>query len=163
MTNTEAKTILINARENATAINSFPYGPSHFTLDETKDIMRAALTLLPSKELDPRRFVSSVDMSNDGRPSMRDNIYSKESSEPGVDVRFCPKGLFEAVTTGKVNTNKSWMLTSFEAQQFLGQLESKAFRVFECGLDDTDDLSLREVVRRRKETYKAVFALANQE
>lgn len=141
MTMTAARGILRKARAAYTGDTT-----TVFPVAQVKEIMRAALTLLPSKELDPSWYMTRADDARDihtGNPHLED----------GMDVRFCPKGLFEGVIGVKeIRGHAVRSAVGYDGLHYLTTLEHEAFAV--------ERHSSKTLPAYRKKVYKRVLAAA---
>jgi hypothetical protein len=145
MTMTAARGILRKARAAYTGDTT-----TVFPVAQVKEIMRAALTLLPSKELDPSWYLTRADTAQDihtGNPHLED----------GTDVRFCPKGLFEGVIGVKeIRGQTVRAAVAWDGYEYLTMLEQEAFAAKRWPVNGKA-LTLPEY---RKKVYRAVHAAA---
>jgi hypothetical protein len=118
-----------------------------FTLKEVKKIIRAALLMLPSKELDPTYFYTDTKGYIDLALQPSDYIAKKK------DIRYCPIGLFTAVVSGKPQSMYAMDCLNDKSAYYLKNLETLAF--------DTDKrYESMSLPAKRKLIYQTVLNAA---
>jgi hypothetical protein len=149
MSRTRALEIFYAARER--------YGKDpHAVFDwrRTREVVRAGLVLIGSKQLNPHKYVS------DPCGHRLDSVPTHENPAPHF---FCPVGLFGAVlgaTSGPIIGAMRDLNTTPRAERYLNRLEEAAFEAWGGAWSDAGATDAEEAEFLRRKAYRAVRAIA---